>query len=72
MCQALSIAWTLKDQSDGGPGIQPILKLLAGSDNARVDRSDFFKAIVVFWLLAATDGHGKNFSLSWSPAAASG
>lgn len=31
------------------------------------DRQQFFKAQVVFWLLAATDGHAKNFSLFHLP-----
>ena len=67
ICQALSIPWTVKYENDGGPGVQQILKLLAGSDDPRADRSNFFKAIVVFWLLAATDGHGKNFSVFLEP-----
>jgi serine/threonine-protein kinase HipA len=67
MCQALSIPWTQKYESDGGPGMQPILRLLAGSDDASADRRDFFKALLIFWLLAATDGHGKNFSIFLEP-----
>jgi serine/threonine-protein kinase HipA len=67
MCQALSIPWTQKYESEGGPGVQPILKLLAGSDDPQSDRSNFLKAIIVFWLLAATDGHGKNFSVFLEP-----
>jgi serine/threonine-protein kinase HipA len=67
MCQALSIPWTTKYESDGGPGVQKILKLLAGSDEPSRDKSNFFKAVVVFWLLAATDGHGKNFSIFLEP-----
>lgn len=67
VCQALSISWTQKYESEGGPGVEQILQLLAGSDDPRTDRSNFFKAIVVFWLLAATDGHGKNFSVFLEP-----
>ena len=67
MCQALSIPWTIKYENEGGPGVQQILKLLAGSDDPLTDRSNFLKAIVVFWLLAATDGHGKNFSVFLEP-----
>ena len=66
-CQALSVPWTKKYENEGGPGIQKILRLLSGSDNADSDRRHFFKAIVVFWLLAAIDGHAKNFSLRLSP-----
>jgi serine/threonine-protein kinase HipA len=66
-CQALSVPWTTKYESEGGPGIQPIMKLLLGSDEAIADRHRFLKEIIVFWLLAATDGHAKNFSLRLSP-----
>lgn len=66
-CQALSVPWTIKYENQGGPGISRILKLLAGSDEAARDRRNFLKAIVTFWLLGATDGHAKNFSLFLSP-----
>lgn len=66
-CQALSVPWTRKYESEGGPGIQQILKLLAGSDEADADRRNFLKANIVFWLLGATDGHAKNFSVFLSP-----
>lgn len=65
-CQALSVPWTKKYENEGGPGIQQILRLLAGSDDADRDRRCFLKAIVVFWLLAAIDGHAKNFSVQLS------
>ena len=39
------------------------LRLLANSEHAASDCADFVLAQVAFWLLAATDGHGKNFSL---------
>ena len=62
-CQALSVPWTSKYESEGGPGVQQILRLLAGSDEANTDRRHFFKALIAFWLLGATDGHAKNFSV---------
>jgi len=40
------------------------MELLLGSDNAEQDRRNFFKAQLIFWVLAATDGHGKNFSIT--------
>jgi serine/threonine-protein kinase HipA len=67
-CQALSFPPTLKYQSDGGPGIRQIADLLKGSDTPDKDQSLFLKAQVVFWLLAATDGHAKNFSIHLSTA----
>lgn len=63
-CQALSIPPTRKYQSEGGPGIVEIMNILGGSDEPGKDRYDFFKAQILFWLIGATDGHAKNFSLA--------
>jgi len=65
-CQALSVAPTGKYQSDGGPGIVDVMTVLRGSDNPIDDRLNFFKANILFWLMGATDGHAKNFSLALS------
>ena len=65
-CQALSVAPTGKYQSEGGPGIIEIMTILRGSDQPMEDRVDFFKANILFWLMGATDGHAKNFSLALS------
>jgi len=62
-CQALGLPPSLKYESDGGPGIRQIMDVLRGSQNAVADRTAFFKAQLLFWLMAATDGHAKNFSL---------
>jgi serine/threonine-protein kinase HipA len=66
-CQALSVPPNLKYESDGGPGITDILKLLRGSDEPLSDQRSFLKANIVFWLMGATDGHAKNFSIFLSP-----
>ena len=66
-CQALSVPPNLKYQSDGGPSIADILKLLRGSDEPLSDQRSFLKANIVFWLMGATDGHAKNFSIFLSP-----
>ncbi len=66
-CQALSVPWTTKYENEGGPGIQAIMRVLAGSDEAADDRRHFLKAQIVFWLLGATDGHAKNFSIFLEP-----
>ena len=58
---------SIKYESDGGPGIKAILDLLLGAQDAATDRQTFFKAQLVFWLLCATNGHGKNFSLAIEP-----
>ncbi|CNH84874.1 putative transcriptional regulator [Yersinia frederiksenii] len=67
MCQATGISPLRKYQADGGPGITNIMEILSSSDNAEADRVAFFKVQVVFWLLAATDGHAKNFSIAHLP-----
>jgi len=62
-CQALSVPSTLKYNNEGGPGIEQCLSLLKSSDYAEEDRLAFLKAQIVFWLISATDGHAKNFSI---------
>lgn len=63
LCQAFGISPALKYEADGGIGIKQALEILQGSQNAARDREDFFKSQIVFWLLAAPDGHAKNFSI---------
>lgn len=67
ICQALGISPNLKYQSDGGPGIKEIMQLLLGSANPVADRDTFYRSQVLFWLLAAIDGHAKNFSVFIEP-----
>jgi serine/threonine-protein kinase HipA len=63
MCQANGIAPGLKYEAAGGPGIAKIMNLLKSSQNAEEDRKTFMKTVFLFWLLAAIDGHAKNFSI---------
>lgn len=67
MCQALGVSPLRKYQSDGGPGITDIMEILSRSEQPEEDRLNFFKAQIIFWLLAATDGHAKNFSIAHLP-----
>ena len=62
-CQALGVAGERKYESDGGPGIRAILRQLDTSSRADIDKLVFVKAQLAFWLMAATDGHAKNFSI---------
>lgn len=62
-CQALGVSPSRKYEKDGGPGMAECLKLLAGSSDAEADRATFLLTQFAFWLLAATDGHAKNYSL---------
>ena len=62
-CQATGTPAGMKYESDGGPGIKRILDVLLQSESSIADRRLFIKAQILFWLLAATDGHAKNFSI---------
>jgi serine/threonine-protein kinase HipA len=62
-CQATATPPALKYENDGGPGIERIMELLLGSDQSASDRRNFMRTQLVFWLLAAIDGHAKNFSI---------
>jgi serine/threonine-protein kinase HipA len=63
LCQAMGLPHTLRYEADGGPSISDALGLLANSEHPAGDQMNFVLAQLAFWLLAATDGHGKNFSL---------
>ncbi|GAC1665777.1 MAG: type II toxin-antitoxin system HipA family toxin [Candidatus Dormibacteraceae bacterium] len=63
LCQAMGLPPTLRYQADGGPSMQDALTLLSNSEHPAQDQTTFVLAQLAFWLLAATDGHGKNFSL---------
>jgi len=62
-CQALGLPSSKKYESDGGPGMRDLLRILEASSHAKEDIRAFVKAQIIFWMLAATDGHAKNFSL---------
>lgn len=62
-CQALSCPPSLKYQNQGGPGMVDGLTLLKGSDTPAEDQKAFLKTQVLFWLIGATDGQAKNFSI---------
>ncbi len=63
MCQTFGLPSSVKYESDGGPGIAQIMAFLMGSSEALKDRYDFMKFQVFQWLIGATDGHAKNFSV---------
>ncbi len=71
-CQALGIPSSRKYQSSveggvNGPSAVDILRLLQSSDDPLIDQAAFFKSQIIFWLIGATDGHGKNFSIFLRP-----
>ncbi|NMR77956.1 HipA domain-containing protein, partial [Vibrio alginolyticus] len=63
MCQVFSLPSQLKYQSDSGVGIKEIMQLLSRSRCADNDCDDFMRFQVFQWLIGATDGHAKNFSI---------
>ncbi len=62
-CQITATPSNGKYESDGGPGIDTVMSLLLGSADSKKDRETFFITQILFWLLAAPDGHAKNFSV---------
>ena len=64
ICQALGKVSGSKYEEKGGSSSQQVMDLLSGSSNAYEDRLEFLRVQIVFWLLAAIDGHGKNFSIA--------
>jgi serine/threonine-protein kinase HipA len=66
-CQALGLSPDRKYENDRGPGMSDCLDILQGSADAETDRLAFQLAQLSFWLLAACDGHAKNFSIFRRP-----
>jgi serine/threonine-protein kinase HipA len=62
-CQATGTPSGSKYQADGGPGLVQIATILQASDQRDADLTTLLHAQLLFWMLAATDGHAKNFSL---------
>jgi serine/threonine-protein kinase HipA len=62
-CQVTGRSPSRRYESDGGPTIEDIVAVLANSHTPALDQGNFLLAQVAFWLLAATDGHAKNFSI---------
>lgn len=62
-CQALAVPSRMKYEADQGPGIPQIMAVLRGSEQPDVDRERFLRTQILFWMLAAVDGHAKNFSI---------
>ena len=63
LCQATGTPPDRKYEGDGGPGIAEVLGVLQAGLEPAEDAITFAKVQLAFWLLAAPDGHAKNFSL---------
>ena len=66
-CQALGFSPSRKYERDGGPGMAKCLQLLTGSADSQQDTLAFQLTQLAFWLMAATDGHAKNYSIFPQP-----
>ncbi len=67
MCQATGTPRARKYEADGGPGILDIARVLRGSEAREEDLATLLRAQLLFWMLAAIDGHAKNFSIHLLP-----
>lgn len=67
LCQATGTPSSRKYESDGGPGMVEIANVLHGSESRDDDLATLLRAQLLFWMLAATDGHAKNFSIRLLP-----
>jgi serine/threonine-protein kinase HipA len=62
-CQAKGVASAQKYEQMGGPSLEACLAVLKGGEAFHEDGRHFLCAQLLFWFLAAIDGHAKNFSL---------
>lgn len=67
LCQALGRSSADKYEGHGGPGMDDCLRVLKGGTRYEQDGRVFLLAQLAFWLLAAIDGHAKNFSVFLLP-----
>jgi serine/threonine-protein kinase HipA len=67
LCQATGTPGAQKYEADGGPGIRAIARVLQGSTERSADLKTLMQSQLLFWMLAATDGHAKNFSIHILP-----
>ena len=66
-CQVKGLPPHLKYENDGGPGLAFLASVLKGSVHAEKDLTNLLKTQLLFWTLAAPDGHAKNFSIRVLP-----
>jgi serine/threonine-protein kinase HipA len=68
LCQATGTLPAAKYQNEGGPGASAIIEVLrAHSANAAEDVATFIDALLISWVVVATDAHAKNYSVLHAP-----
>ncbi|EHH1093687.1 HipA domain-containing protein [Vibrio alginolyticus] len=66
-CQIFGVPEHKKYQSENGLGVANIVDTLKFSTGRTVNADDFFKFMILQYLIGATDGHIKNFSVHIEP-----
>ncbi|RST50020.1 type II toxin-antitoxin system HipA family toxin [Variovorax sp. MHTC-1] len=67
-CQVLGKPSHMKYESDGGPGMVDLARVLQKSVQAEEDLGTLITVQLLFWMMGAPDGHAKNFSIGLLPA----
>ncbi|NML34131.1 type II toxin-antitoxin system HipA family toxin [Paraburkholderia antibiotica] len=62
-CQVYGVPSHRKYENEGGPGVRDLARILQQSVDARRDIETLLASQILFWMLAAPDGHAKNFSI---------
>ncbi|MCU8565580.1 HipA domain-containing protein [Vibrio vulnificus] len=66
-CQILGVPEHQKYQSENNLSVSKIVDVLSLSAQSKANNHDFFKFMILQYLLGATDGHLKNFSVHIDP-----
>ena len=62
-CQVYGVPSHRKYENEGGPGVLDLARILQQSVTAPQDIETLLASQILFWMLAAPDGHAKNFSI---------
>ncbi|CAE6788064.1 Serine/threonine-protein kinase toxin HipA [Paraburkholderia domus] len=62
-CQVYGVPSHRKYENEGGPGVLDLARILQQSVSAQHDIETLLASQILFWMLAAPDGHAKNFSI---------
>jgi serine/threonine-protein kinase HipA len=62
-CQVYGVPSHRKYENEGGPGLLDLARILQQSVTAQQDIETLLASQILFWMLAAPDGHAKNFSI---------
>ncbi|MGA7305890.1 MAG: type II toxin-antitoxin system HipA family toxin, partial [Rhodothermales bacterium] len=67
-CQALAISPRSKYESEGGPGVAALIRVLReNSSDPEADINSLVASLGLHWGLGAPDAHGKNYSILIAP-----